>query len=259
MVRFTLVFLLFAFVALARPAWAGPGDAFVARGVAAFKLGDLKAMRTAKVAYEQALKADPKNYDAAWHLAETSYYLWEAASGWDNAYGNKQDFLLDISKYGVQAGRLAVKLKPDGVEGLFWLSATLGIWGLTNGPLDSMGQVPAILEYTKRCIEVDPEGAFERGGCYRIIGAVYTQLPGFPVSIGDKQKAAAYFEKSLVRGGGYGINYNLYAELLLARGDAAGAKAMLEKGLAVMRPRKPYDYYDRRDIKRAEDLRKQID
>ena len=254
-----LVGVCLLILAAAAPARAQSADDYVKQGVAAFKLGDLKAMRDAKVLYEQALKADQTNYDAAWHLAETQYYLWESAAGWSSAYGSKQDLLLDLSKRGVQAGQLAVKLRPGGVEGLFWLAANMGIWGLTNGPLDSLAQVPQLLKVLAKCAEVDPQGKFERGSCFRIIGALYTQLPGFPVSIGDKQKAEEAFQKSFINGSGYGINQTLYAELHIARGDYKKARDVLEKALTVMRARKPYDYYDRRDMKRAEDLLKIVD
>lgn len=251
----SIIVVLFA----ATGVFAQSADDYVKQGVAAFKLGDMKAMRDAKVLYEKALKADPKNYDAAWHLAETSYYLWESAAGWSTAYGNKQNMLLDLSRYGVQAGQLAVKLKPDGVEGLFWLAANMGIWGLTNGPLDSLAQVPQLLKILAKCAEVDPQGKFERGSCYRITGALYTQLPGFPVSIGDKKKAEEAFQTSFIHGGGYGINHTLFAELQTARGDHKKAREVLEKALAMMRARKPLDYYDKRDIKRAEDLLKALE
>lgn len=231
-------------------------ESYLKEGIANFKLGDEAAMKKAKRLYEKALKLDNKNYDAAWRLAEVGYYLWEAYAGWDAGRGEKQAYLLETAREGVQAGRLAIKLKPDGVEGLFWLSADLGVWGLTNGVIDSLSQVPHVLKHTERCIELDPQGKFERGGCYRIAGAVYTQLPGFPVSIGDKKRAALYFQKSYIKGGEYGINHNLHAELLLLGGGTDLAIEVLEKNLAMMRGRKPYDYYDRRDMKRAEDLLK---
>lgn len=231
----------------------------VAKGVAALRLGDEAAMLEAKSYYEKALKADPKNYTAAWRLAEVCYYLWEKYSGWESGLASKQEKLLSIAKLGAQAGQLAIKLNPDGVEGLFWYSAVLGVWGLTNGPLDSLTQVPVILQVTKRCIELDPQGDFERGGCYRVAGAVYTQVPGFPISIGDKKKAEELFQKSFIRGREYGINHNLYAELLIAKGDFEGAERVLNANLAMLRKRKPYDYFDRRDIKRAEDLLRVIE
>jgi tetratricopeptide (TPR) repeat protein len=254
-----LLAAILAGLTLAGSARAETAGDYVKQGVESFKLGDLRAMRDAKVLYEKALKADPTSYDAAWHLAETSYYLWESAAGWSTAYGKKQELLLDLSMRGVQAGRLAVKLKPDGVEGLFWLAANMGIWGLTNGPLDSLGQVPQLLSVLQKCAEVDALGKFERGSCWRITGALYTQLPGFPVSIGDKKKADEAFQKAMLNGSQYGINHTLYAELHIARGDTKRARETLEKALEMMRARKPYDYYDKRDIKRAEDLLKAIE
>ncbi len=252
--RFRLLLAAVLVCALPAAAEAQSAQDYVRQGARIFKPGDTKAMDEARVLFERALKLDPKNYEAAWRLAEVSYYQWESAAGWETDSGKKEQKLLDISRYGVQAGRLATQINPRGVEGLFWVSANLGLWGLINGPLDSLAQVPQILAYTKTCFEVDPEGRFERGGCYRIIGAVHTHLPGFPVSIGDRNLAAEYFEKSMRQGAGYGINHTLRAELLMARGEYAQAVKALEAAIRMMEPRKPHDYFDRRDLKRARDL-----
>ena len=227
---------------------------FVQKGVEALELGDPEAMHQARNYYEQALQADRTHYEAAWRLSEVSYYLWEAAEGWEEGEGSKRQALLEHSRIGVQAGRLAQRIEPDGVEGIFWLAANLGIWGLSNGVLDSLAQVPEILRLSERCMEVDPEGRFERGSCYRIAGALHTRLPGFPISVGDREKALEFLQQSLVHGGDYGINRNLLAELHLARRQVEQAIRELEDNLAMMESRKPHDYFDRRDTARAKSL-----
>ncbi len=250
-----LLGLATAIVLAATPGQVGAQDAaaLVRQGVSVLELGNQEAMLQAKAFYEEALRADSRNYEAAWRLSEVSYYLWEAASGWDTNEGSKQAKLLAYSKHGAQAGRLAQQINADGVEGLFWLSANLALWGMSNGVLDSLAQVPHILKYTQRCIELDPEGNFERGGCYRIIGGVYTKLPGFPVSVGDRGKAEEYLKRSLVKGGDYGINHNLLAEVYLATGDIAKAVKVLEGNIARLEKRSR-TYLDSRDLKRARTL-----
>jgi tetratricopeptide (TPR) repeat protein len=241
----------------AEPVAAQSGAPLVRQGVAALELGNPQAMEKARGFYEEALRVDGANYEAAWRLAEVYYYLWEAAAGWESGEGAKRKVLLDLSRQGVNAGRLAQHIKPEGVEGLFWLSANLGIWGLTNGVLDSLAQVGSILQYTERCIELDPEGVFERGGCYRVAASVYSRVPGFPISVGDRRKAQRYFEASMKRGGDYGINFNLWAEHYLATGNIDEAVATLEKGMAIMQRRGEKTYFDRRDGQRARELLKQ--
>ena len=254
--RYSLVVtaLICSLLPAASQADSSTAEQLVRKGVAALELGNPKAMHEARGFYERALQADRTSYEAAWRLSEVSYYLWEAADGWNDHEGSKRQALLDHSRIGVQAGRLAQRTQPDGVEGLFWLSANLGIWGLTNGVLDSLAQVPEILRLSERCMARDPEGRYERGSCYRIAGALHTRIPGFPVSVGDRNKAEEYLRQTLVHGADYGINHNLLAELLLARRRVEQAIAVLEANLVMMKARTPHDYFDRRDMARAQVL-----
>lgn len=138
--------------------------------------------------FGQALKADPKSYEAAWEGARACYY-----------YGHycltdaPDAELLALFQDGISRARAAVVLNPKGAEGHFWLGVLDGVYGETKGIFKSLSMVPEIKQEMAAALAIDP--SVEGGGPDRVLGRLYFKLPGFKG--GDNKKSIEHLEKSL--------------------------------------------------------------
>lgn len=117
-----------------------------------------------------------------------------------------------FSKY-EEAEALAIKsieLEPN-ADAYHWKSSAVGRWGQTKGPLNSLSKAPAMLEDVK--MVVDTFG-YDYTDAWYVLGLLYNQLPGWPISFGDTNAAISYMRKSLdTRIIGRGLFLTLYQEL----------------------------------------------
>jgi tetratricopeptide (TPR) repeat protein len=71
------------------------------------------------------------------------------------------------------------------------------------------------------------------GSALTSLGALYYQVPGWPIGFGNKDKARDSLQAALkIDPDGIDANY-FYADFLLAQGDHAGARKMAEHALAA--------------------------
>lgn len=71
------------------------------------------------------------------------------------------------------------------------------------------------------------------GAVYVSLGALYYKVPGWPLSFGDKTKAAELLQRALkIDPTGIDPNY-FYGDFLLQRGDRAQARTYLQRALAA--------------------------
>lgn len=112
-----------------------------------------------------------------------------------------------------EAEALAIKsieLEPN-ADAYHWKSSAVGRWGQTKGPLNSLSKAPAMLEDVK--MVVDTFG-YDYTDAWYVLGLLYNQLPGWPISFGDTNAAISYMRKSLdTRIIGRGLFLTLYQEL----------------------------------------------
>jgi tetratricopeptide (TPR) repeat protein len=125
---------------------------------------------------------------------------------------------------------------PTRAEPLAWQALALLCEADARHNLSSLelaGQARHLLEKAAR---IDPN-AIGPGVIYANLGSLYAQLPGFPLSFGDKGKAHAYFEKALAANPeGLDTNY-FYGDFLYRQGLVSKAVQVLEKALAApLRP-----------------------
>ncbi len=219
----------------------------IKKGISHQKPGDDAALRKAQAYFEQANQADPKSYEAAWRIAETVLWRWEKTFDWKNQ-GSQEEAQLKLATHALNAAKLAHRIKPNGVEGFFYSAAALGAWGVTNGVMNSLNKLPEITKYAEGCMKADPEAKYERAGCYRFAGAIYLRTPGIWLTL---PKAKVALEKAVAKYPEYGMNNNYLAEVFIKRGEPLKAIEILEKNIAMMTARKPLNYEDLRDTKRA--------
>ena len=75
-----------------------------------------------------------------------------------------------------------------------WKSSALGRWGQVKGPLDCLGKAPGMRDDV---LVVLDEFNYDYTDSYYVMGLLYDQLPGWPISFGDKNFAISYLRRSI--------------------------------------------------------------
>jgi len=137
----------------------------------------------------------------------------------------------EAQRLGAQAGALAARY-PGRAEPLAWQALMLLCEADARHDLKSLELTRAAKNLLERAARIDPN-ALGPGTIYANLGSLYTQLPGFPLSFGDRGKARGYFDKALAASpNGLDANY-FYADYLNREGRRTEAMHALEKALAA--------------------------
>jgi tetratricopeptide (TPR) repeat protein len=134
--------------------------------------------------YQEALKNDPKNYEAAWRLSKAWWY--------QGNFNNPSDRDL-VFKNGAEAAQRAIEINPNECHGHFWYGVNVAKQAESAGKLHALGLIDTIKDEMKQTIEIDPK--CECGGPQRVLGKLYSRIPFFKG--GSKSKAFSYLNESL--------------------------------------------------------------
>ncbi|MDD2409085.1 MAG: tetratricopeptide repeat protein [Tepidiphilus sp.] len=154
----------------------------------------------------------------------------------------------------VEAARATAQRFPGRADVLTWEAICLASYA---GSLQGLSQVRALglakeaRERLEEAERLDPNGY--GGAIPTTLGALYFQVPGWPLGFGDDEKAAQYLQKALtINPDGMDPNY-FYGLFLMKKGEYAQAKTALEKALAAPpRPQRPLaDEGRRKEIQAA--------
>ncbi len=140
---------------------------------------------------------------------------------------------------------------PDNPEAMIWEAIILSTLAGSEGgfsALKSVKQAKALLE---RAIELNPDAL--DSGAYTSLGALYYQVPGWPISFGDDDLARKNLETAIEKNPN-SIDANFfYAEFLKTQGEREKAVEYYQKALnAPARNNRPLaDKGRREEIKHA--------
>lgn len=140
---------------------------------------------------------------------------------------------------------------PDKPEAMIWEAIILSTLAGSEGgfsALKSVKQAKALLE---RAIKLNPEAL--DSGAYTSLGALYYQVPGWPISFGDDDLARKNLETAIEQNPN-SIDANFfYAEFLKSQGEREKAVKYYQKALnAPARNNRPLaDKGRREEIKQA--------
>jgi tetratricopeptide (TPR) repeat protein len=169
--------------------------------------------------YERALSLRPDEYSILWKLSEICQVhgtlLGEAEKARKSALWEK----------GIEYGRRAVEVNPDGKEGHFYYMANLGALARLQGALSSVWKFRKIKREMDRALKLDPE--FPPALVAR--AQYLTEMPG--IFGGDDQEAMRLYQHALESDPGYVIAYYYMAELDTRKGRYEEAIAKLNKVL----------------------------
>lgn len=167
--------------------------------------------RNAQVALERAVQrnADWANgksgYGAQWRLAKAASELCTLDGGGP---------CTSALPGGLAAGKKAIELEPDRVEGHYYLAALHGFNAQAQRGGDVKPLVQLLISEGELAVKADEK--FDSGGPYRLLGTMYARAPAPPVAVGDPEKAVAHLQKAVGIAADYPPNQIFLAEALIA-------------------------------------------
>jgi tetratricopeptide (TPR) repeat protein len=133
----------------------------------------------------------------------------------------------EAQRLAAQADALA-RRNPDRAEPLAWEALILLSEADARHNMRSLELCRTARHLLERAARINPD-AIGPGVIYANLGALYAQVPGFPLGFGDQGKARAYFEKAVAANPtGLDANY-FYGDFLYRQGDRARAIQVLER------------------------------
>jgi len=122
--------------------------------------------------------------------------------------------------------------QPDGVAGHYWQALNLS--GLADvNRLRGFKLLPQIMDGLKRSLALDE--TYDQAGAHRVLGRIYFEAPGWPLSVGDREKSLEQLTAAVRLAPDNSTNHLYLAETLLAMGRKAPARGELEKVLQARR------------------------
>ena len=110
----------------------------------------------------------------------------------------------------------AIAADPQNDQGYFWKSANIGRWGQVKGIFDSLSKAGPMKDLLVKELSLNPE----RSDAYFVLGQLYRELPGWPLSFGDNdaavslgRKAVDLRQEQVQAGTEKELVYNFYNEL----------------------------------------------
>lgn len=120
--------------------------------------------------YDEAIKLDPKNYEALWKASRSAVDL----GSYDRDDSQRETYFKNAEKY----ARDAVAANPGDAEGHFNLARALGKNALTQSPKSRIKYAKEVRNQALECLKIDPKQA----GCLHVMGmwnAEVMRLSGF--------------------------------------------------------------------------------
>ncbi|MGQ9920663.1 MAG: TRAP transporter TatT component family protein [Desulfobacca sp.] len=154
-------------------------------------------------------------------LARAAFFLGDLTDGGQRRLYYEQ---------GRQYAETMVQEFPASVAGHYWLGLNLA--GLADvSRLQALRLLPKIMAALERAAAIDP--AYDQAGAYRVLGRIYFEAPGRPLSVGDINKSLVLLQKASQLAPANSTNYLYLGEALLKAGRPDDARRQFEKVLTA--------------------------
>lgn len=127
---------------------------------------------------------------------------------------------------GTEYGKEAITLNPKAVYGNFWHASNLGYLGMCRGMLASLASIDPFRKSMEIVLKENERFFF--AGPHRALGRLFQQAPGWPISIGNKNKAADHLERAVELEPDFFVNRLYLAEYYVEMGKRDKAREQLE-------------------------------
>ena len=140
----------------------------------------------------------------------------------------------------------AVAADPGNPDLLIWKAIIESTYAGKTSGLSALSLVKSARSALEDAMEIDPMAL--NGSAYTSLGALYYQVPPWPIAFGSSKKARQYLEKALeINPDGIDSNY-FYGAFMVEEQEYDAAKRALEKALqAPDRPDRPIADRGRRE------------
>lgn len=182
-----------------------------------------KAQQGVQVLHD-VLAEDSNNFDAWWRLARLNNFI-----GRQQDDRNDDKNAVRTFEAGVDAGRRAVSLQPNRVEGHFWLGANYGLLAEEEGWIKGLRLVDTVRAEMQTVIRLDPN--YEEAAGQRTLARLYYRAPFFKG--GDKQRSIQLLEDCLRRFPTDSFSLLYLGDDYLAVGRRDEARQLFEKVLSL--------------------------
>lgn len=214
-----------------RPALAGgvpepdPNQTRLARADSLYqqRADPAKAQQGVQVLHD-VIAEDSNNFDAWWRLARLNNFIGRQQDNRNSGKDATRSF-----EAGVDAGRHAVSLQPNRVEGHFWLGANYGLLAEEEGWIKGLRLVDTVRSEMQAVIRLDPN--YEEAAGQRTLARLYYRAPFFKG--GDKQRSIQLLEDCLRRFPTDSFSLLYLGDDYLAVGRRDKARQLFEKILSL--------------------------
>jgi len=124
---------------------------------------------------------------------------------------------------------MLLKEQPAGVAGHYWLALNLCGLADVGGALQGRELLPTILEELQRSLTIDE--TYDQAGAHRVLGRIYFEAPGRPLSVGDLNKSLHHLTAAVRLAPQNSTNHLYLAETLLRLENRDQARQQLEQTL----------------------------
>ena len=169
----------------------------------------------------------PNDYETAWKLARLVYFI--------GNYGVGEKRFVDTGEgvtlfyYGADAGLLASKLNPKGVEGFYWYAVDLGSYGLANGIVASASHARDGINALAAANKIN--SAYQWFGSNRILGRYYQELPA--IFGGDSDRAYRFISAATKEAPNFRDNWLFLGQYYISAGQYDKALEACNKAISL--------------------------
>jgi tetratricopeptide (TPR) repeat protein len=128
---------------------------------------------------------------------------------------------------GLEYAERLLAQEPNRVAGHYWKAMHLSGLADIGSQLQGFKLLPQIMEELKRVLALDE--TYEDAGAHRVLGRIYFEAPGWPISVGDKKKSLQHLETAVRLAPENSTNHLYLAETWLGMGRKDEARTELEK------------------------------
>ena len=128
-----------------------------------------------------------------------------------------------------------VRSEPENAAALIWQGIVLSSWAGAEGGLGALAKAKRAKSALERALEIDATAL--DGSAYTSLGALYYQVPGWPLAFGDRKQAEKLLLQALeINPDGIDSNYFWGDYLVREKRYAEARSALLKAQAAPARP-----------------------